>query len=244
LILTVENVSKTFGSLKALNNVSVELEKGGIVGVIGPNGAGKTTLFNVISGVFHPDSGKLTLEGRDITRDSTHRIVRMGIARTFQIPKPFSSLTVLQNVAIGATYGKGAYKDTLKAEAKAREVIGFVGLSLKETTQANELTLPELRRLEMARALATEPTLLLLDEVMAGLNPSEVKQAIALIQKIRSELGITILVVEHVMQAIMALSDRVIVLNQGSKLAEGVPSEIAHDISVIEAYLGEEYADS
>ena len=244
MILGIEDISKSFGSLKALDSVTMELENGAIVGLIGPNGSGKTTLFNIITGVFHADSGKVMLDGQDITHDSPDKIVKMGIARTFQIPKPFASLSVLQNVAIGATYGKGAYKDKLRAESKAREVLSFAGLSGREGTQANDLTLAELRRLEMARALATEPSVLLLDEVMAGLNPSEVGKAIELIQKTRSELGTTILVVEHVMQAIMTLSDTVIVLNHGIKLAEGAPSEIAHNRSVIEAYLGEEYVVS
>ncbi len=241
-ILEGKGVTKSFGGLMAIHKVDFYLNEGEIVGLIGPNGAGKTTLFNVISGVYPLDEGELFFNGTSISSLKPFEICRLGIGRTFQIVRPFLKMTCLENILIGLI-GRGERQKNLREKKKeARFYLEFVGLKGRENSVAKDLTLIEKKRLEMARALATNPKLLLLDEVLAGLNPSEILQALELIDIIRSQLRVTIFWIEHVMGAIMKASDRIIVLNQGEKIKEGKPEEIVSDPQVIEAYLGESNA--
>jgi len=239
-ILKVENVTKRFGGLVALSNVSFEVYEGEILGLIGPNGAGKTTMFNVITGVYKPDEGRVIFMGTDITGWRPHKIARKGIARTHQIVKPFGDLTVLENTMVGAMFGT-RYKEVGEEEARriAEEVLEFVGLADKKDLPARVLNVQEKKRLELARALAEEPKLLLLDEVLAGLTPTEVERMLGLLRQIREEKGITMVMIEHVMHAVMNLADRIVVLHFGRKLAEGTPEEVANNPEVIAAYLGD-----
>ena len=236
-LLAVRNITKQFGGLTAVHRVSLELAEGEILGLIGPNGAGKTTLFNMISGALPPTQGQILFDGQEITGVSPHRACALGIARTFQIAKPFARLRVLDNVQVGA-FLRHPHPD--EAEARAREIVAFVGLDQYVTSPASALTTAGRKRLELARALATSPRLLLLDEVMAGLTPTESQQIVALIHRIR-ENGVTLLVIEHVMKAIMSLSDRVAVLHHGELIAVDPPEVVSRDPRVIEAYLGEEF---
>jgi branched-chain amino acid transport system ATP-binding protein len=241
-VLEGRGITKRFGGLTAVSAVDFTLRKGEILGLIGPNGAGKTTLLNCITGFDSPDEGQVLLQGERIETLKPHAITRKGIARTFQIVQPFPSLTVLDNVTMGALFG--AHKngqEVARACEAAKDKLEMVGLSEKVGQLASQLTLAERKRLELAKSLATEPEILLLDEVNAGLNPTEIQSAIALIQKIR-EGGVTILVIEHLMKVIMGLSDRVIVLHHGEKIAEGPPREVTSDERVIKAYLGDKYA--
>lgn len=233
-ILSAEGVTKQFGGLVAVNNVDIALKKHEILGLIGPNGAGKTTLFNMLSGTMPMTSGKLFYHGKEVPHPRANEMCKMGIGRTYQICQPFSNLTVLENVMVGAFIRHPKTKDARDA---AYSVLERVGLASRANAGGSALTLPELKRMEVARALATEPDVLLLDEVIAGLNPTEVEKIMDLIRQIR-ESGMSIIIIEHVMRAMMNLSDRIVVINQGSKIAEGLPVEIAANPLVIESYLG------
>jgi len=236
-LLEVVGLSKRFGGVQAVDRISFTMAEGEVLGLIGPNGAGKTTAFNLVSGFLTPDAGDVRFRGRSIRGLRPHRICEMGLARTFQIVRPFSRMTVLDNITVGALMRNPA---TAAAAAQARAVIDRVGLGARAGTAAAALTLPDRKRLEMARALATGPTLLLLDEVMAGLNPTEAQAMIRLIEGLPAA-GISVLLIEHNMRAVMTLSHRIVVLSFGQKVVEGPPAEIANHPKVIEAYLGEEY---
>jgi len=240
-LLEVDNVTKRFGGLVALRNVSLFVNKGEIVGLIGPNGAGKTTLFNVIAGTYKPEEGSVRFEGRDITGWPPHKICKLGIARTFQTPKPFPNMTVYENVLTGYLFS-GARKEVAEVGQEITSILKKLGLEAKRDVTASRLTIYEQRMLEIARSLAMKPKLILLDEVLAGLNPTETKQAINIIRELRSKDGMTIVMIEHNMRAVMGVSDRVVVLHHGEKLAEGKPQEVANDPEVIRVYLGEAYA--
>jgi branched-chain amino acid transport system ATP-binding protein len=239
-ILEGKNLTKSFGGLTAVREVDFHLKEGEIVGLIGPNGAGKTTLFNLISGVFPPDTGTLRFNDREVRGLRPFEVCRLGMARTFQIVRPFLKMNCLENVLVGIA-GREEKEIRRKEEKRdeARELLKFIGLPGEESKLAQNLTLIQKKRLEMARALATRPRVILLDEVLAGLNPSEMHQALELIEVIRSERKITLFWIEHVMGAIMKGSDRIIVLDQGKKVCEGKPEEVVSDPRVIEAYLGE-----
>ena len=237
-ILETKNVTKRFQGLLAINDVSFVLERGEILGLIGPNGAGKTTLINLISGTLPPTSGTIVFEGAPINGVPAHDRSRLGIGRTFQIMRPFPGLTVLDNVAVGALFGTaGGARKLAEAQEQARRWLAFVGLDKRVNQRADALGGPDRKRLELAKAIAQRPKLLLLDEVMAGLNHVEIEEVIEVIKKVRAE-GISILVIEHVMKAIQSLSDRLIVIHHGEKLAEGKPGEVLTDARVVEAYLG------
>jgi branched-chain amino acid transport system ATP-binding protein len=236
-LLEVEGVSKRFRGLKAVDDVSFSVPKGGIVALIGPNGAGKTTTFNLIAGVYPPDTGRVVLDGEEITGLRPDRACHAGIGRTFQIVKPFGAMTVLENVVVGALRRSA---NVAAARSRAAELLERVGLADKAEMPAQGLTLPEKKRLETARALATEPKILLLDEVMAGLRPTEIDRMVETFRALNRETGIAILLTEHVMRAVMALSERVVVLHHGRKICEGSPEEVARDEAVLESYLGTE----
>jgi len=236
-VLEGKNITKRFGGLCALSDLSFKVEKNEIVGLIGPNGSGKTTLFNVISGLYKPDEGSLFLKGTNITKCKPYEIAKMGLGRTFQIVQPFEEMTLLENVAIGALYASGE-QNIKRAKEKAMEILQFVKLKHNPLHLASELALPDRKRLEVARALAIDPDIILLDEVFAGLNETEVNEAIDLIFRMREVKGITVFMVEHVLSAIMKTCSRVIVLDYGQKLAEGTPREVSQNTRVIEAYLG------
>lgn len=235
-LLEVQGLSKYFGGLVALDAVDIKIYPGEIVGLIGPNGAGKTTLFNVIGGFFRPDQGKMFFQTKDITGLKAHAICQLGIARTFQIPKPFLHLSVLENIMVGACFGAGLAKRK-EALAQAIETLCLAGLDNKRFLSAESLNLVERKKLELARALSTSPKLILFDEVIAGLNPTEAAEMVSFITKLR-DMGLTILLIEHVMKVIMNLSDRIVVLHYGKKLSEGAPESVANNPEVIEAYLG------
>jgi len=236
-ILKVAGVTRTFGGLRALTNVSFDLPEGQILGLIGPNGAGKTTLFNVINGIYPPSEGRIIFRDQDITGKKPYELAHMGIARTHQIVRPLNELTVRENVTAGACFGR-ENKNLNEAGEIADEVMGFVGLAEQSQRLAGSLNVAEKKRLELARALAARPYLLLLDEVLAGLNQSEIDIMIEAIRAVRGQ-GVSIIIIEHVMRATMSLSDRLIVLNYGEQIAEGTPAEIQTNQQVIEAYLGE-----
>ena len=235
--LVIKGLNKRFGGLRAVQDVSFTVKENETVALIGPNGAGKTTSFHLITGFHRPDSGSVKAFGQEITGLKPHDVCALGLARTFQVAKPFGAMTVLANVMTGAFLRD---RHVTAARDKAREAIEFVGLSAKQQTAARDLTTIDQRRLEMARALATQPRILLLDEVMAGLNPAEIDQAVALVGKL-SQAGLTIVIVEHVMRAIMAVARHIVVLDHGQKIAEGSPKDIVENPEVIRAYLGSGY---
>ena len=237
-ILQIEHLSKHFGGLKAVNDFSMTVEKGEIHALIGPNGAGKTTLFNLVSGFLTPSAGTITFDGKNVTNDKPYHLCSKGLVRTYQIVQPFRGMTTLDNVMVGGF----THTDRVSlAREKAMRALQIVKLDQKAAVQARNLNLCEQKRLEVARALATEPKLIMLDEVMAGLNPTEVAEVMDIVLEIR-ELGITVVIIEHIMQAVMSISDNITVLSFGQKIAEGVPSEIATNPEVISVYLGSDYA--
>lgn len=235
--LAVRGISKRFGGLQALTDVTFDLPQGQILGLIGPNGAGKTTLFNVINGVYKPDDGRVIFRDKDVTRMKSYDLAHMGMARTHQIVRPLNDLSVRENAMVGACFGR-EHCSMRDAERIADESLDFLGLAPRASALARSLNVAQKKRLEMARALAAHPYLLLLDEVLAGLNPSEISGMIRTIREIRDQ-GVTIIMIEHVMKAMMNVSDRIIVLDYGRQIAEGAPDEIAKDARVIEAYLGD-----
>ena len=243
MLLELTGVSRSFGGLAAVKAVDLRIESGEIVGLIGPNGAGKTTLFNLITGTFRPNSGSILFDGRDITRLAPHARCRLGIARTFQLVRPFPNLSVLDNVAVGSVYGRQPASSRRAAEAAARETLELLGLGDRAQRLAGSLTLVDRKRLELARALATRPRLLLLDELLAGLNPSEVNAAMDLVRGIRDS-GVTIVMVEHLVKALFGVSDRVAVLSAGEKICEGTPENVAQDPRVVDAYLGTDTSET
>jgi len=236
-ILKLMEVEKNFGGLKALENVSFEVQEGKILGLIGPNGAGKTTVFNLITGFLRPDKGDIIFGGRSILGLKPHDVCKLGLTRSFQIVKPFSGLTVLENVMVGAFH---LTKNPNIARKEALTILEFLQLSHLRDMKAGSLTLSDRKRIEIARALATKPKLLLLDEPMGGMNSTEVETMLREIEKVR-EGGITLIIIEHVMKAVMSISDRIAVLNYGQKIVEGTPKEVSGNRDVIKAYLGEEY---
>lgn len=241
MFLEVERLTKSFGGLTAVFDMSFCLEEGQIIGLMGPNGSGKTTLFSLISGFLMPDTGEVLFRGKRVAGLKPHRICERGIMRTFQLVKPFTNMKAVENVMVGRVYGRNPAASLKRAETESREILEFVGLGGKCDTIAGNLTLPDRKRLEVARALAGKPRLLLLDEIMAGLNPVEVASAVQLVREI-SESGVTIFMVEHIVKVLTGLSHKVIVMNVGMKLAEGPPQEIVKDRKVIEAYLGKSRA--
>jgi branched-chain amino acid transport system ATP-binding protein len=236
-LLTLERVTKRFGGLTAVREVTLQVRTGDLLGIIGPNGAGKTTLFHVIAGYYAPDEGRVTFDGRDVTGLPAHAIARLGLTRTFQLVKPFGNLSVRDNVMIGALTRRPTVRE---ARADAERVIDLCGLGPHAAAPARALPLALRKRLEVARALATGPRLLLLDEVMAGLNPTELAAMVELVRRLHAE-GLTLVVIEHIMAAMMRLAQRIVMLHHGETIAEGTPREIAADRRVIDAYLGEEF---
>ena len=240
-LLEAEGLSKRFGGLEAVSDVSVVVPEGKVLGIIGPNGAGKTTLINLITGHLSPSSGRVVIDGRDLTRHKPWDVARAGVARTFQIVKPFRAMTVRENVAMGAMFRSGGTKSVREGLERSEAILSRVGLEGKGASRPGELSVADTKRLELAKALAMRPRLLFLDEVMAGLRPNEVDDSVKLIKGLQSE-GMTIVAIEHVMKAIMAISDEIVVLHEGRELVKGPPQEVARDERVIEAYLGERYA--
>jgi branched-chain amino acid transport system ATP-binding protein len=232
-------VTKSFGGVTAVKDLSLSVGEREILGLIGPNGAGKTTAFNMIAGVYKPTTGSIFFDGRKISGLKPHHVTRVGISRTFQTVKPFARMSVIENVAVGGLFGRKHTMSVASALEEAREILGYISLDSKASLPAGSLTLGEQRRLELGRALAAKPKLMMLDEVMAGLNQTEISATLELLRKIKAERGLSLLVIEHVMKAMIQLCDRITVMDYGEKIAEGAPSEIVRDPAVISAYMGE-----
>lgn len=243
IILNIKSLSKHFGALKAVDEVSFEVKRGEILGLIGPNGAGKTTITNLVTGTYLKNSGSIIFEDTDISNLQSYQIARKGLARTFQVVKPLIGMSVEENILVGSLYGRDNRNTDMKnASKRTREIIKLVGLERKKDFSVNDITLPDLKKMEFARVLAMEPKVLFLDEVMAGLNPTEVEETSILVKRIRKEKELTIVFIEHIMKAVMGISDRIVVLHHGRKIVEGTPQEVVNSPAVIEAYLGKRYA--
>lgn len=236
----IHHLSKSFGGLRVINNLSFDLIQGKTMGIIGPNGSGKTTLFNLISGFLSPDKGQILFFGQDITHKRPSEICKAGLTRTFQLVKPFPQLTALENATAGRSFGRKPSRTLKQAKNEASDILEFCGMGNKQDTVAGRLNLIDRKRLEIARGLATSPKLLLLDEVFAGLNPSEIEEALGLLVRIK-ESGITLIIVEHVMRVILGVSDRVLVMNYGVQIFDGLPEDAINDEQVVRAYLGEDF---
>jgi branched-chain amino acid transport system ATP-binding protein len=241
-LLEGRHISKRFGGLFAVSDFDFSIAQGQITGLIGPNGSGKSTLFNLITGFYRTESGSIVFNGEDITKYKPYTIAKLGIARTFQIVRPFPELTILENVAVASLYGRENVRTMSRGKERATDILRFVGLEAKKNSPVHDLVAAEMKRLELARALAVGPKLLLLDEVFSGLNETETQEAINLIFRIRNDLGITIFLIEHVMKAVMGTCEKIIVMQYGVKLTEGTPEEIAKNPDVIKAYLGRKHA--
>lgn len=237
-LLIMDRVTKKFGGLIAVNDVSIEVKKGEILGLIGPNGSGKTTLFNVITGLYSPDGGTITFKGEKIGGLKPHKIAKKGIGRTFQVVRPFGNMSVMENILVSGMFCAHKEEKKCDIEDRCHGLLKLTNLEDRLNENAEMLSLAEKRRLEIARALALDPEILLLDETMAGLTHTEVDEALTMIENIKREYGLTIIVVEHIMRAIMRISERIVVLNEGKIIAEGVPKKVANDKNVLEAYLG------
>lgn len=241
-LMKIDNITKRFGGLVALRNVSFSIEKGEILGLIGPNGAGKTTLVNIMTGFLKPENGRILYKGADLTKLSPDKICHLGVSRTFQIIRYFPRLTALENVVVGALFGRGERTSDEEARKKAADVLEYIGFPKSLWgVPARNLNVVQLKLTTLARALATDPEVILLDEVLCGLNPTEMEEMTELIKRLRDEKGITFMMIEHVMRAIMRTCDRVVVLSFGEKIAEGIPEKVTHDENVIKAYLGERF---
>ena len=242
-ILEISDLTMAFGGVRAVQQFDLFLEEGGVHGLIGPNGAGKTTITNLVTGALPKTSGRVFLRGEDISGLKPFEIARKGLARTFQVVKPLQGMTVAENVLVGALFGRdGRKRDVASATARTEEILSQVGLEKKKDFPVGAITLPDLKRMEFARVLAMEPEVVFLDEVMAGLNPVEVSEAGELVKRLRTEKNLTIVYIEHIMKAVMDISDRIIVLHHGEKISEGTPKEVVNDQRVVEAYLGKRYA--